>query len=104
MGYNIWWRRPKEEVRLAIHVFLPGLNASPGYRGGSLRNNAGHGQCCLAVACNNWDMIILCDEMFTREGEKMRSQACGRAESMKGGVILWKDKHIYISTNCRIKI
>ena len=56
-------------MRLALHVFMPGLNASPGYKGGSLRNNAEHGPCWLVVECNNWDIIILCDEIFTREGE-----------------------------------
>lgn len=55
-------------MKLALHGFLPGLNASPGCRGGSLRNNAGH-RCYLAVAYNDWDMIVLRDEMFTREVE-----------------------------------
>lgn len=42
MGFNIWWRRQNEEVKLALHGFLPALNASPDYREGSLGNNAGH--------------------------------------------------------------
>lgn len=49
MGFNIWWRRRSEEVKLALHGSLPGLNVSPGYREGSLKNNAGH-RCCLVVA------------------------------------------------------
>lgn len=71
-------------MKLALHGFLPGLNASPGYREQSLRNEAGH-RCYLAVAYNDWDMIGLCDEVFTGEGGIIRSCVFWEAESMREG-------------------
>lgn len=108
VGFNIWWRRQNEEVKLELHSFQPALNTSPGYRGGSLRNNAGHWY-YLAVAYNGWDMTMLFDEMVTREVHIIRSSVWWKAASvMRGGICgkgptLGKDKkiniYIYIHPN-----
>lgn len=36
-GFNIWWRRRSEEVKLALRGFPPGLNVSPGYKEESIK-------------------------------------------------------------------
>lgn len=42
VGFNMWWRRQNEEVKLDLHSILRALNTSPGNGEGSIENIAGH--------------------------------------------------------------